>query len=121
MAGARHVTSPFAALLFTLVRHRGVKGCMVVDERDGVIVDANLQLGVDGAAMAALAASVYRKARRAAAAAGFGEIAFFELDAEHGRVCAAGRGGLVVVLVAENRVNVGLVRVEMLRALEAFA
>ena len=44
-----------------------------------------------------------------------------ELDAEHGRVCAAGRGGLVVVLVAENRVNVGLVRVEMLRALEAFA
>jgi predicted regulator of Ras-like GTPase activity (Roadblock/LC7/MglB family) len=34
-------------------------------------------------------------------------------------VLAAGRNGLVVIVVAESRVNLGLVRVELLRAAEA--
>jgi predicted regulator of Ras-like GTPase activity (Roadblock/LC7/MglB family) len=113
--------SPFMDLLALLIRHRGVIGCMVVDEHDGVIVDANLQIGVDGAVVAALAASLYRKARKAAMAAGFGETGFFELDAERGRMCAVGRNGLVLVTVAESGLNVGLLRVDMLRAVAAFA
>ena len=115
------MSSPFTGILESLIRHRGVKGCMVVGEGDGMIVDSNLQTGVAGDAIAALAASLYRKARRAAGAAGFGEAGFFELDADLGRMCAAGRNELVIVVVAEPRVNVGLLRVEMLRALEAFA
>jgi predicted regulator of Ras-like GTPase activity (Roadblock/LC7/MglB family) len=115
------MTSPFGSLLATLIRHRGVTGCMVVGEQDGMIVESNLQIGVNGATFAALTASLYRKARRASLAAGFGETGFFELDAERGRVCATGRNELVLVVVAGERVNVGLVRVEMLKALEAFA
>ena len=114
------MTSPFSALLSSLIRHRGVVGCMVVSEADGMIVDSSLQIGVNGDAFAALSASLYRKARRAAVAAGFGSAGFFELDAERGRVCAAGRHDLVIVVVAEPRANVGLLRVEMLRALESF-
>ena len=110
------MSSPFAATLSALIRHRGVKGCMVVDETDGIIVDSNLQIGVNGTTFAALTASLFRKARRAADAAGFGDATFLELDAEHGRVCAVGRNDLVLVVVAEARVNVGLVRVEMLKA-----
>jgi predicted regulator of Ras-like GTPase activity (Roadblock/LC7/MglB family) len=93
----------------------------VVGEADGMIVDSSLQIGVNGEAFAALTASMYRKARRAAAAAGFGPTGFFELDADGGRMCAAGRNELVIVVLAEPRVNVGLLRVEMLKALEAFA
>lgn len=115
------MTSPFSALLASLIRHRGVTGCMVVGEADGMIVDSSLQIGVNGDAFAALSASLYRKARRAAVAAGFGETGFFELDADGGRVCAAGRNDLVIVVVAETRANVGLLRVEMLKALESFA
>jgi predicted regulator of Ras-like GTPase activity (Roadblock/LC7/MglB family) len=115
------VTSPFSALLASLIRHRGVIGCMVVGEADGMIVDSSLQIGVNGDAFAALTASLYRKARRAAVAAGFGSTGFFELDADGGRMCAAGRNDLVIVVVAEPRVNVGLLRVEMLRALESLA
>lgn len=115
------MTSPFGSVLATLIRHRGVTGCMVVGEQDGMIVESNVQFGVNGTAFAALTASLYRKARRAAKAAGFGETGFFELDAEQGRVCAAGRNELVLVVVAAERVNVGLVRVEMLKALETFA
>ncbi len=115
------MTSPFSPMLTALIRHRGVTGCMVVGEHDGMIVDSNLQIGVNGSTFAALTASLYRKARRSALAAGFGEAGFFELLADGGRVCAAGRNELVLVVVAAEKINVGLVRVEMLRALEAFA
>ncbi len=109
----------FADLLTTLTRQRGVLGSLVVSESDGIIVDSNLQIGVRGTAVAALAASLYRKARLSARAAGLGEAAFLQLEAERGWVCAAGRNDLVVVTVAESRANVGLIRVEMLRALES--
>ena len=39
-----------------------------------------------------------------------------QLEAPAGRICAVGGGDLVLVVVAEPAVNVGLVRVEMLRA-----
>jgi predicted regulator of Ras-like GTPase activity (Roadblock/LC7/MglB family) len=112
-------SSPFSGVLQALIRHRGVRGCMVVGESDGLIVDSTIQYGVDGNTFAALTASVYKKARRAAQAAGFGDATFLELDAENGRVCAVGRNDLVVVVVAESRLNVGLVRVEMLKAVES--
>ena len=113
------MTSPFAALIGEVTRVRGVTGCMVVDEADGLIVDAALEAGMRGAAVAALAASLYRKARLSAAAAGFGRAAFMRLDAAEGRVCAAGRGSLVLVAIAEPRAPVGLIRVGMLRAAAA--
>lgn len=110
------MSSQFRDILGALIRHRGVKGCMVVGEGDGLIVDSTLQIGVNGTTFAALTASLFRKARRAAEAAGFGDAVFLELEAEQGRVCAVGKSGLVLVIVAESRVNVGLVRVEMLKA-----
>ncbi|HEX2778616.1 MAG TPA: roadblock/LC7 domain-containing protein [Gemmatimonadaceae bacterium] len=108
--------SPFAEVLASLTRQRGVLGSMVVSEADGIVVDSNLQIGVRGNVVAALAASLYRKARLSAAAAGLGTASFVQLEAEQGRVCAVGRGDLLLVTVAESRANVGLIRVEMLRA-----
>ena len=108
--------TPFADVLAALTRQRGVLGSMVVSEADGIIVDSNLQIGVKGNVVAALAASLYRKARLSAGAAGLGTANFVQLEAERGRVCAIGRGDLLLVTVAESRANVGLIRVEMLRA-----
>lgn len=90
--------------------------CLIVAEGDGIVVDGSAQLGVDTAAFAALTASLYRKAARAAASAGFGDTSFCDLEAQQGRVLAAGRNGLVVVAVAESRANLGLLRVELLKA-----
>ena len=109
--------SPFEAVLSALTRQRGVLGSMIVSEADGIIVDSNLQIGVKGKVVAALAASLYRKARHSAAAAGFGNAAFLQLEAEKGHVCAVGRNELVIVTVAESRANLGLIRVEMMRSL----
>ncbi len=108
--------SPFTDMLNTVARVRGVTAALVVSEQDGIIVDANVQIGQPGDRVAALAASLYRKARLAARAASLGDVAFLQLEAPGGRLCAVGAGGLVLVVVAAAVVNVGLVRVELLRA-----
>ena len=109
--------SQFAGKLDTLGRIRGVSGAMVVGESDGLVIDAILQEGTRGDVVAALAASLYRRARLAAGAAGLGSSGFMQLDAEQGRICAAGigSGDPVLVAIPEPRANVGLIRTEMLR------
>ena len=108
--------SPFAAMLESLTRQRGVRASLVVDENDGIVVDSSLQIGQDGDKVAALAASLYRKARLSARAARLGTATFMQLEAERGRICAAGRNDLVLVVVADPAANVGLIRVEMMKA-----
>jgi uncharacterized protein len=110
----------YTSILESLTRQRGVRASLIVSEGDGLVVDSNLRFGQDGDRVAALAASMYRKARLSAAAARLGSVAFLQLDAERGRICAAGgRGDLVLVVVSDPSANVGLIRVELLRALES--
>jgi predicted regulator of Ras-like GTPase activity (Roadblock/LC7/MglB family) len=110
------MATPFTAMLQLLSRQRGVTAALVVSEADGIVVDSNLQIGQSGDRVAALAASLYRKARLSARAAGMGAVSFMQLEAPNGRLCAAGSGELVLVVVAHTDVNVGLVRVDLLRA-----
>lgn len=112
------MASPFAAVLDSLIRQRGVTAALVVSERDGIAIDSNLQIGQNGDRLAALAAFLYRKARLSAQAAGMGAVSFLQLEAPEGRLCAVGGGSLVLVVVAESSVNVGLIRVELLRAID---
>jgi predicted regulator of Ras-like GTPase activity (Roadblock/LC7/MglB family) len=109
--------SAFTPLIDAVSRHRGVTACLVVSE-DGIVVDGTAQVGMNMSPFAALTASLHRKALKASMAAGFGGVTYFELEAEEGRVLAAGRNGLLIVAVAESRVNIGLLRVELLRAAE---
>ena len=57
----------------------------------------------------------------AALAAGLGATGFMQLEAEAGRLCMFGGEDVVLVVVAERNANVGLIRVEMLRAAEVLA
>ena len=113
--------TPYSEILSVLSRHRGVVGSFVVSERDGIAVDSNAQIGVHAEAVAALAASLHRKARLACGAAGCGTVTFLRLDAERGGICAAGRDDLVLVTISEARANIGLLRVEMMRAARALS
>jgi predicted regulator of Ras-like GTPase activity (Roadblock/LC7/MglB family) len=115
------MSSPFAAVLDALIRQRGVRGSLVVSANDGIIIDSNLQFGQAGDRIAALAASLYRKARKSAAAAGLGATGFMQLEAEDGRICALGGDEILLVVVAEPTANVGLIRVELLHSAEALA
>ncbi|HEX3868301.1 MAG TPA: roadblock/LC7 domain-containing protein [Gemmatimonadaceae bacterium] len=114
------MTTAFSAILETLIRQRGVRASLIVSEHDGLVVDESLRFGQESERVAALAASMYRKARLSARAARLGAVSFLQLDAEYGRICAAGgRGDLVIVVVADTTANVGLIRIELLKALES--
>jgi predicted regulator of Ras-like GTPase activity (Roadblock/LC7/MglB family) len=113
--------TPFTPILDTLTRLRGVRASLIVSAADGIAIDSNLQFGQEGGRFAALAASLYRKARLSANAAGFGGAGFMQLEAEDGRLCLLGGDELLLVAVADADANVGMIRVEMLRAAEALA
>ena len=113
------MTPPLRPIVDGLTRQRGVRASLVVSEHDGLVIESSLRFGQDGDRVAALAASMYRKARLSATAACLGAVAFLQLDAERGRICAVGgRNDLVIVVVAEPGANVGLMRVELVKALE---
>ena len=103
-----------------ITRVRGVRGAMLVSAEDGIVVAEQLMEGIKGSAVAALAASLAGRLRRAMEAAGTGTSVFWHLQAEHGALLVvpggAGAGGIMVVAVTEPDVNIGLVRLELLRA-----
>jgi predicted regulator of Ras-like GTPase activity (Roadblock/LC7/MglB family) len=110
-----------------ITRVRGVRGAMLVSAEDGLVVAEQLMEGIKGGAVAALAASLAGRLQRAMQAAGTGTSVFWHLQAEQGAifVVPGGRsaangegGGILVVAVAEPDVNIGLVRLELLRAAE---
>ena len=103
-----------------LSRVRGVRGSMFVAADDGLVVGQLLMEGVNGKAVAALAASLARKVGGAAAATGAGQLSFVQVEATAGTLLLApAAGDLLVVALAEPQVNVGLCRLEMMRAAEA--
>jgi len=110
------VNSPYMDALEALTRERGVHGGLVVSERDGIVVEANVHTGVKSNIVAALAASIYRKTRLAAAAAGLGGVNYLELVAGEGRLCMAGHEDLVVVAITDATATVGAMRAATIRA-----
>jgi predicted regulator of Ras-like GTPase activity (Roadblock/LC7/MglB family) len=106
-------------MLEPVTRIAGVRGAMIVSGADGLMVEEQLLEGVPGGAVAALAASLARRLGRALAAAGAGAPTFWHLQADGGALLAVpAAGGLLVVAVAAPDVNIGLVRLELLRAAE---
>ena len=104
-----------------LAKVRGVRGSMFVAAEDGLAVAQLLMEGVNAKALAAFAASLARKVSGASAATGAGHVKFIQMQADGGTLLVAQGTDLLVAVVAEAGVNVGLARLEMMRALEAGA
>ena len=105
------------ALLETLDRVTqvsGIRGAMLVAESDGLVVAEALAEGLDGAAVAALAASLTLRLRRAAQGAGLTVPAVVQLRAETGTLLTVPAGDdLLLVAVADREANLGLARLEL--------
>lgn len=116
------MTMRFRRLLDAITRVRGVRGAMLVAVDDGLVVAESLMEGVRGNAVAALAASLMHRFRRAAEPGGIGPPHFLHLQATEGTLLAVPAvPDMLLVAVADADVNVGLVRLEMLRAVEDVA
>ncbi len=109
----------YGKALDLITRVRGVRGAMLVSGDDGLVVAEQLMEGIKGPAVAALAASLAQRLQRAMEAAGLGASQFWHLQAEQGALLVVpAPSSILVVAVAEPDVNVGLVRLELLRAAE---
>lgn len=109
------------AVLDSLVRHRGVLAALVASESDGIAIAAQTQIGISHDALAALGASLHRRARLANVAAGFGATRLVRLDASAGQLYIAGSGDLVLIVLAEPQTSAGLLRVAMQKGIEALS
>jgi predicted regulator of Ras-like GTPase activity (Roadblock/LC7/MglB family) len=110
----------FERALDLVTRVRGVRGAMLVSQVDGLVVADQLMEGIKGPAVAALAGSLATRLGRAMTAAGVGDGVFWHLQGTTGALLVVpAASGILVVAVAEADVNVGLVRLELLRAAEA--
>lgn len=107
----------FTATLTGICRERGVRAAAAVTADDGTLIDSVLRVGDDGDQVAALAASLYRRARQSARAAGMGEITLLHLEAASGRLFVIGHDLVLLIAVTESAVNIGAVRVAMRTAL----
>src|SRR2546429_3040107 len=90
----------YGQALDLITRVRGVRGAMLVSADDGLVVAEQLMEGIKGTAVAALAASLAGRLRRAMEAAGIGASVFWHLQSEKGALLVVpGGGGLLVVAV----------------------
>lgn len=97
-----------------LVRIPGVRGALLVSQDDGLMVAESAMEGLDGGAVAALAASVVGKINKACVAGGLRPPTVVHLAGSHGSLLAAASPtGLLVVAVAAAETNVGLVRLAL--------
>jgi predicted regulator of Ras-like GTPase activity (Roadblock/LC7/MglB family) len=116
------VTTRFQTALDRVTRVRGVRGAMLVGGDDGLVVAESLMEGVRGNAVAALAASLAKRFRRASETAACGPPEFLHLQGSQGSLLASpAPSGMLLVVVAEADINVGLARLEMRKAGEAVA
>jgi len=114
------VSDKFQSALGRITRIVGVRGAMLVSSEDGLVIADALLEDVKGNAVAALASSLAKRVGNASKSAGVGAPLFLHLDASAGVLVAApANSDILMVVVAERSVNVGLVRLEMLRIAEA--
>jgi uncharacterized protein len=113
------MTDVFTAAVEKLSRIPRVRGALIVEKDAAVPVAAELREGVDGTAIAALTASLFRRTGHASEAAQFGGLATLQLEADDGHVVVVDAAELILVVVAERNAQLGLVRLEALRAAQS--
>jgi predicted regulator of Ras-like GTPase activity (Roadblock/LC7/MglB family) len=106
------VNGALGSIVDRLSRIEGVRGAVIVDIETGLPVLGELSAGMNGNAVAALAASIFRRTSAATDATHFGGLATLQLEAESGYVIVAAAGELLLVVVAERSAQLGRIRVE---------
>jgi predicted regulator of Ras-like GTPase activity (Roadblock/LC7/MglB family) len=111
----------FAAALDRVSRVPGVQGVMLVESEAGVPVLTELTAGVNGTAVAALAASLFLRTGQAAGSAGFGALGTLQVEAEEGHVLVAAGGDLLLVVIAARDAQLGMIRLAVRQAAASLA
>ncbi|CAN5711074.1 roadblock/LC7 domain-containing protein [soil metagenome] len=106
----------FTAAVDRLSRVAGVRGALIVEADAAVPVVAELSDDVNGTAVAALAASLFRRTAQASETAEFGRLATLQLEADDGHMLVVDAGEVILVVITTRDAQLGLVRLEAHRA-----
>jgi predicted regulator of Ras-like GTPase activity (Roadblock/LC7/MglB family) len=110
------------AALEALTGIPGVRGAMLANRDEGIVVAEAVMEDVESGALAALASSLARRLETAALAAKGGPAGFLHLQATNGALFVAPAGAeLLLIVIADKGVNVGRARLEMSRIAEVEA
>jgi predicted regulator of Ras-like GTPase activity (Roadblock/LC7/MglB family) len=93
----------FGDILEPIRETRGVRGALVVSRGDGLVVSSALASGVNGAAVAALSASLARRIDTLAGALGHERPALFELAGSEGSLLAATASAELLLVAVTSR------------------
>lgn len=113
------MTTPYAPVLDSLTRLRGIRGVMVVSMEDGLVVAESVMAGIKAPIFAALSATLTGRVTELTGSAGYGPPRFLHLEGSDGALLVApAPGDLLLVAIAGRDVPLGLLRLEMLRMAE---
>lgn len=112
------MTDPFATAVQDLTRIPGTRGALIVDVEVGVSVASELADGVKETALAALTGSLFRRTGDACRGTGHGRLRVLQLATTGGHLVVVGAGSLLVAVLAAPSTQLGLVRVQAVRAAE---
>ncbi|HEY7681024.1 MAG TPA: roadblock/LC7 domain-containing protein [Gemmatimonadales bacterium] len=116
------MTSRYDSMLEGLTRLRGIRGALIVDATDGLVVAEAVMGEMKGSALAALAAGLSSRAGELAVRVGFGVPKMLHLEATDGSLLVArATPDIILVAIAGRDVAIGLLRLEMLRTAEQLA
>jgi uncharacterized protein len=111
----------FTAAVERLSRIAGVRGALIVESDAAVPVVSELSEGVNGTAVAALAASMFRRTLQATETAQLGRLSTLQLEADEGHVVVVDAGELILVVIAARDAQLGMIRLEAMRAAQSLA
>jgi predicted regulator of Ras-like GTPase activity (Roadblock/LC7/MglB family) len=115
------MSDAYTSAVARLSRVAGVRGALVVEAETAVPVAAELREGVNGTALAALAAALYLRTAEASASAKLGPIDSVQLEADNGHVIMVGAGDLILIVISDRAAQLGMVRIETGRVAAALA
>lgn len=110
-----------AAMLAPLSRVRGVRGVALAQESDAIVVAHQAHVDVDVDALAAFGVSLMQRVRAGAANLERGEPHIVTVESEQGRVVAATKGGMLVIVLTDRAANAGIVRLAAQRIAQQVA
>mgnify|MGYP000663777960 CR=1 FL=1 len=107
----------FENVIADMLSVSGVKGVFIVD-RDGALIEAESMFSGDDEVYAALIADAFNKASEVLGKISSDEPELVMIDGKKDRIIASKAGDLVFGIVADQKTNYGLLKIEIKKAVE---
>jgi predicted regulator of Ras-like GTPase activity (Roadblock/LC7/MglB family) len=104
------------SVLSELNKTSGIKGSMLVGS-DGIIIAADLESQYEDETVGAMSASIVSSVTKAMERLKGETLSQITVEAENGKLFFADAGVGILTVIADNEVNIGLVRLEMKNAI----